>query len=80
MMTNISHDLRTPLTSAMGYVGIMKNSDLSREEQKREIEIIEKRLIRLEELLDAFFEFSKIISGDNLPDMEEVNLVAVLEI
>lgn len=79
MIINISHDLRTPLTSAMGYVGIIRNSALPQEEKDREIEIIEKRLLRLEELLDAFFEFSKIISSDRLPDMEELNLTAVLE-
>lgn len=79
MMTNISHDLRTPLTSAMGYIGIIKNSDLSDEEKEREIEIIEKRLVRLEELINSFFEFSKIISSDTPPEMSELNLNAILE-
>ena len=79
MMTNISHDLRTPLTSAMGYIGIIRSSDLPQEEKEREIEIIEQRLIRLDELINSFFEFSKIISSGNQPDTEELNLVAVIE-
>ena len=79
MMTNISHDLRTPLTSAMGYIGIIKNSNLPLEEKEREIEIIEKRLIRLEELINSFFEFTKIISDEKLPEKSELNLVSVLE-
>ena len=79
MMTNISHDLRTPLTSALGYINIIKNSGLSQEEKNREIEIIEQRLLRLEELINSFFEFSKIISSDKMPEKEEVNLVAILE-
>lgn len=79
MMTNISHDLRTPLTSALGYISIIKDSDLSEEEKNREIAIIEQRLLRLEELIDSFFEFSKIISGDSKPEIEELNLVAILE-
>ncbi len=79
MMTNISHDLRTPLTSALGYINIIKKSDLSEEEKNREFEIIEKRLLRLEELIDSFFEFSKVISSDKQPEKETVNLVAVLE-
>ncbi|MBR2176094.1 MAG: HAMP domain-containing histidine kinase [Clostridia bacterium] len=79
MMTNISHDLRTPLTSALGYINIIKNSGLSEEEKNREIEIIEQRLLRLEELINSFFEFSKIISSDKMPEKEEVNLVAILE-
>lgn len=79
MMTNISHDLRTPLTSAMGYISIIRNSDLSAEEKEHEIAIVEQRLIRLEELINSFFELSKIISEDKQPDLEKLNLVSVLE-
>lgn len=79
MLTNISHDLRTPLTSAMGYMGIIRSSQLSREELEQEIEIIEKKLFRLEELINSFFEFSRILSTDRQPETEELNLVAVLE-
>lgn len=79
MTTNISHDLRTPLTSAMGYLGLLKNSSVSEEEKEKELEIIEKRLIRLEELLNSFFEFSKVISEGKAPELSEINLIAVLE-
>lgn len=79
MMTNISHDLRTPLTSAMGYIQIIQNSELSEEEKNRELAIIEKRLIRLEELINSFFEFSQIISSGKVLEKAEVNLTAVLE-
>ena len=79
MMTNISHDLRTPLTSAMGYIHMIQNSDLTEEEKNRELAIVEKRLIRLEELINSFFEFSKIISNGKAPEKSEVNLIAVLE-
>lgn len=79
MLTNISHDLRTPLTSAMGYMGIIRDTQLSKEELEREIEIIEKKLLRLEELINSFFEFSRILSSDTKPEMEDINLVAVLE-
>lgn len=79
MMTNISHDLRTPLTSAMGYIHMIRTLDLPQAEKEREIEIVEKRLLRLEELLNSFFEFSRIISGEEKPELEEMNLVAALE-
>ena len=79
MLTNISHDLRTPLTSAMGYMSIIRSSQLSRDELEQEIEIIEKKLFRLEELIDSFFEFSRILSNDKPPEMEDLNLIAVLE-
>lgn len=79
MMTNISHDLRTPLTSALGYVGMLRNADLTEEEKHRELEIVEKRLQRLEELINAFFEFSSVISGEKVPETVPLNLVGVLE-
>lgn len=79
MITNISHDLRTPLTSAMGYIRIIQNSNLSEDEKHRELAIIENRLIRLEELLNSFFEFSQIISNEKAPEKTEVNMISVLE-
>ena len=79
MMTNISHDLRTPLTSALGYIDIILKTDLSEEEKKKDLITIEKRLRRLEELISSFFEFSKIISTNKRPALEKINLTSVLE-
>ena len=79
MITNISHDLRTPLTSALGYINLIQTSDLSDEEKMREIAIIEKRLIRLEELIGSFFELSKVISNEKEPDLAEINMISLLE-
>ena len=79
MMTNISHDLRTPLTSALGYIDIILKSDLSEEEKKKDLITIEKRLRRLEELISSFFEFSRIISTNKLPTLEKINLISILE-
>lgn len=79
MMTNISHDLRTPLTSAMGYINLLQNSQLSEAEKSREIDIIAKRLVRLEELINSFFELSQVLSSGKSPEKTDVNLVSVLE-
>ena len=79
MMTNISHDLRTPLTSAMGYIDLIRNSNISEEEKKRELEIIQKRLIRLEELINSFFELSQIVLSEKKPQLSEIDLIGVLE-
>lgn len=79
MITNISHDLRTPLTSAMGYIEMLSSADMTEQERQRELEIIRKRLARLEELINSFFEFSKIISVGEPPEKTELNLIAVLE-
>lgn len=79
MMINISHDLRTPLTSAVGYLEIIRAGGLSKEEEERELKIISERLARLQELIDSFFEFSRIVSEDKTPAVENLNLVAVVE-
>ncbi len=79
MMTNISHDLRTPLTSAMGYMELVRDPELSEDEKCRELNIISSRLETLEKLIDSFFEFSKIISRDEPPALNTLNLVGILE-
>ncbi len=79
MMTNISHDLRTPLTSAMGYINLIQNAGLSETEKSRELDIVGQRLIRLEELINSFFEFSQIVSSGAPPKKTELNIISVLE-
>lgn len=79
MMINISHDLRTPLTSALGYIDIILNSNITREEKENKLRIIEERLKRLEELINSFFEFSKAVSEEELPKLSAMNIIALLE-
>lgn len=79
MITNISHDLRTPLTSALGYVNIVLHSELPLEEKEKQIHIVEQRLLQLEDLINSFFEFSMVISGEQKPEREDVNLIEVLQ-
>ena len=86
MLANISHDLRTPLTSALGYIDIIRTQgaagegpDAYDETVGRDLEIVKQRLHRLSELIDSFFEFSKIVASDREPDRTEINLTAVLE-
>lgn len=79
MMINISHDLRTPLTSALGYIDMILKSNLSEEEKQKELKVIEERLKKLEELIHSFFEFSQVVSGSQIPEMESINLNLVLE-
>lgn len=78
-ITNITHDLRTPLTSSLGYIDLILKSNLSKEEQERELKIVENRLLRLEELINSFFEFSIITTDNKKINMEQTNLVAVAE-
>ena len=79
MIRNISHDLRTPLTSSLGYVSLMLESDMTEQEKIKNLKIVEERLKRLSELIDSFFEFSKILPNDQIIELDEINLVAVME-
>lgn len=79
MIRNISHDLRTPLTSSLGYVSLMLESDVTEQEKIKNLKIVEERLKRLSELIDSFFEFAKIISDEGNIQMDVINVVAVLE-
>lgn len=76
MMTNISHDLRTPLTSALGYLDMVIHSDLKEVEKEKALQIVFERLKRLEELIEEFFELSKMNSHYEL---EDVNIISILE-
>ena len=78
-ITNIAHDLRTPLTSSLGYMDILLNSHLSSKEKQRELKIIQNKLLRLEQLINSFFEFSIITMENKKIEMTEINLVAIVE-
>lgn len=78
MVTNISHDLRTPLTSALGYVDILLSSkDITKNEKT--LKIIEERLKKLESLINSFFELSTVTLQDKSIRKEKINLIAILE-
>ncbi len=66
VMLNISHDLRTPLTSALGYTNMLLSQEKLSEIDFNEINIIKERLLRLEELIDSFLSFLKFLMNLNI--------------
>lgn len=60
MITNISHDLRTPLTSIKGYIQYMNGKNMNENEINKYLTIVNEKAIILQELLDSFFELSRI--------------------
>lgn len=79
MIANMSHDLRTPLTSIMGYIQLLNNPSLTQEEREGYLEIIEKRSRILRGLLNDFYELSLIDSIDYKMTLEKVNISRILE-
>lgn len=78
LITNVSHDLKTPLTSIINYVDLLKSKSLSKEEQSAYIEIINRKSQRLKILIDDLFETSKITSGAVKLDIEKIDIVSIL--
>ncbi|MGO5091079.1 sensor histidine kinase [Clostridium sp. LCP25S3_F10] len=77
-IADISHDLRTPLTSILGYVQMIKKGNLPKEKQIEYIDIAERRAKDLQSLLSDFFELSIIESPDYYIELEEINISNIL--
>lgn len=75
---NMSHDLRTPLTSIMGFVQLLKDEQLSKEEKLRYISIIERRTENLNTLINCFYDLSRIENNEYKFKLEYVNLSEIL--
>ena len=73
-IANISHDLRTPLTSIKGYLQMVKSKDLLAKEQQEYLNTALERSVHLEKLVNDFFELSKIASGDYVLKQERINI------
>ena len=77
-IANISHDLRTPLTSIKGYIQLIKREDTSKEEKDKYLDIIEKRASNLESLINSFYELSRLQANEYSLNLEEVNISKLL--
>ena len=76
LITNVSHDLKTPLTAIITYVDILKKEE-DPGKQKEYVEVLEKKSQRLKVLIEDLFEISKAGSGNvklELMDVDVVNL------
>ncbi len=79
LITNVSHDLRTPLTSIINYTELLKNKNLTEEEKEGYLAIIDRKSQRLKVLIDDLFEVSKMVSGNVELKKEKVDLVQLLQ-
>ena len=77
-IANMSHDLRTPLTSIMGYVYLLNDDKLDKEERKEYLKIIEKRSLVLNDLITNFYGLSRIQADQYEIKFKPVNLELVL--
>lgn len=79
LISNISHDLKTPLTSIINYVDFLKDENLPSEKRREYLSILDKKSIRLKSLIEDLFEASKAASGNIELQLENLDLVALLK-
>lgn len=78
-IANISHDLRTPLTSILGYIQLIEKPEVTDEERKEYLAIAKDRAKRLQILLNDFFELSVIESVDYSLKLGKLGLNSIVE-
>jgi signal transduction histidine kinase len=77
LITNVSHDIRTPLTSIITYVDLLKN-EKDPAKQEEYIEVLDQKSKRLKALTDDLFEAAKASSGNIPVHLERIELVSLL--
>lgn len=78
LVTNVSHDLRTPLTAIITYTDLLKN-ETDEEKRKEYIEVLEKKSLRLKVLIEDLFEISKAASKSVKMNYMKVDIVDLLK-
>ena len=73
-ISNMSHDLRTPLTSIMGYMQLIDDNSLAEDENKPYIDIIKNRTKSLENLITSFYDLSRLEGNEYKFDLKSLNL------
>ena len=78
LITNMSHDLKTPLTAIITYVNLLKEEGITQEQRKEYLATLDRKSLRLKSLIEDLFEFSKANSDNvtlNIMDVDIMNLV-----
>jgi signal transduction histidine kinase len=78
LITNVSHDIKTPLTSIINYVDLLKRENIEDEKIKGYIDILDNKSQRLKNLTEDLVEASKISSGNIKLEMSKINFVELI--
>ena len=79
LITNVSHDIKTPLTSIINYVDLLKKENIQNEKAKEYIEILENKSQRLKRLTEDLVEASKVSTGNISLNLEKINIVELVK-
>ena len=78
LITNVSHDIKTPLTSIINYVDLLKQENIEDEKIKQYIDILNQKSLRLKKLIEDLVEASKVSSGNVKLNIEVIDLKELL--
>jgi len=78
LISNVSHDLKTPLTSIINYVNILKSEDITEEERTEYLLILERKSLKLKILIEDLFEMSKINSGKIKLNRQLIDILSLI--
>ena len=78
LITNVSHDIKTPLTSIINYVNLIKMEDIENERVQGYVKILDEKAQRLKQLTEDLLEASKISSGNVKLDMQVIDLIELV--
>lgn len=78
LITNVSHDIKTPLTSIVNYVDLLKRENLENENARNYIRVLDEKSQRLKQLTEDLVETSKITSGNVKLNMQKLDMVELL--
>ncbi|WP_394524694.1 sensor histidine kinase [Lacrimispora sp. JR3] len=79
LISNMSHDLKTPLTAIITYVNLLKDDHATPEQRKAYIDILEQKSMRLKSLIEDLFEISKANSNNVTLNLADVDIVSLLK-
>ena len=78
LISNVSHDLKTPLTSIINYVNILSDPNITEEERKDYLSILDRNSKRLKSLIEDLFEASKLNSGKMKLEKKPLDIISLV--
>lgn len=78
LISSVSHDLKTPLTSIINYVNILNNKNITEQERTDYLRILEKNSRRLQSLIEDLFEISKLNSGKMKIEKSKLDIISLI--
>ena len=79
LITNVSHDIKTPLTSIINYVDLLEKEEIDNPQAKEYLEVLQRQSARLKKLIEDLIEASKASTGSLSVNMESINVSVLLE-